>query len=105
MRGCDGICDTCDCHVFHQYTLKVSGGRRDALAEHLAASDIPFGIYYPVPLHRQKAYADDRYRESDFKVTNQLCQEVISLPMHTELDEEQLEYITRTVLSFMDGQA
>lgn len=105
MRGCDGICDSCDCHVFHQYTLKVGSGRRDALAEHLAGSDIPFGIYYPVPLHRQKAYADDRYVESDFLVTNQLCQEVISLPMHTELDEEQLDYITRTVLDFMDRQA
>lgn len=104
MRGCDGICDSCDCHVFHQYTLKVGSGRRDALAEHLAGSDIPFGIYYPVPLHRQKAYEDDRYVESDFLVTNQLCQEVISLPMHTELDEEQLDYITRTVLDFMDRQ-
>jgi dTDP-4-amino-4,6-dideoxygalactose transaminase len=102
MRGCDGICDTCDCHVFHQYTLKVGEGKRDALAEHLAASDIPYGIYYPVPLHKQKAYTDDRYRESDFQVTNQLCREVISLPMHTELDEEQLDYISRTVLSFMD---
>lgn len=102
MRGCEGICPTCDCHVFHQYTLKVGGGRRDALAEHLSASDIPFGIYYPVPLHRQKAYADDRYREADFTVTNQLCGEVISLPMHTELDEEQLACITRTILDFMD---
>jgi dTDP-4-amino-4,6-dideoxygalactose transaminase len=102
MRGCEGICDTCDCHVFHQYTLKVGGGRRDALAEHLAAADIPFGIYYPVPLHRQKAYADSRYNESDFEVTNQLCQEVISLPMHTELDQEQLDYITKTILDFMD---
>lgn len=102
MRGCEGICDTCDCHVFHQYTLKVAGGRRDALAEHLSASDIPFGIYYPVPLHRQKAYADARYREADFTVTNQLCKEVISLPMHTELDQEQLDYITRTILDFMN---
>ncbi|MEJ2585635.1 MAG: DegT/DnrJ/EryC1/StrS family aminotransferase, partial [Robiginitalea sp.] len=104
MRGCTGICDTCDCHVFHQYTLKVGGGKRDALAEHLAAAGVPFGIYYPVPLHRQKAYADSRYDEAGFKVTNQLCQEVISLPMHTELDEEQLNYITQAVLNFMDGK-
>jgi len=102
MRGCEGICDTCDCHVFHQYTLKVGGGKRDGLADHLAASQIPFGIYYPVPLHRQKAYADERYREADFTVTNQLCEEVISLPMHTELDPEQLAYITKTILEFMD---
>lgn len=101
-RGCEGICDTCDCHVFHQYTLKVAGGRRDALADHLAASGIPFGIYYPIPLHLQKAYLDPRYRDSDFPVTNQLCQEVISLPMHSELDEEQLDFITKTVLGFMD---
>ena len=102
VRSCEGICDTCDCHVFHQYTLKVGGGRRDALAAHLSDAGIPFGIYYPVPLHRQKAYADERYRESDFEVTNRLCEEVISLPMHTDLDEEQLAYITGTILAFMD---
>lgn len=102
MRGCEGICDTCDCHVFHQYTLKVAGGKRDGLADHLAASQIPFGIYYPVPLHRQKAYADERYREADFRVTNQLCEQVISLPMHTELDQEQLAYITKAILDFMN---
>jgi dTDP-4-amino-4,6-dideoxygalactose transaminase len=102
MRGCEGICDTCDCHVFHQYTLKVGGGKRDGLADHLAASEIPYGIYYPVPLHRQKAYADERYRETDFRVTNQLCEEVISLPMHTELDQEQLAYITKTIMDFMN---
>lgn len=102
MRGCEGICPACDCHVFHQYTLKVAGGRRDALAGHLAAAGIPFGIYYPIPLHLQKAYADPRYREADFGVTNQLCKEVISLPMHTELDEEQLDYITGAILQFMD---
>ena len=102
MRGCEGICESCDCHVFHQYTLKVGGGKRDALGDHLASMGIPFGIYYPVPLHRQKAYTDERYREEDFPVTNQLCREVISLPMHTELDEEQLNYITRAILEFMD---
>jgi len=102
MRGCEGICDTCDCHVFHQYTLKVGGGKRDGLADHLAASGIPFGIYYPIPLHRQKAYLDSRYAEDDFPVTNALCKEVISLPMHTELDEEQLRFITGAVLEFMN---
>lgn len=102
VRSCEGICDTCDCHVFHQYTLKVGGGKRDALAAHLSDSGIPYGIYYPVPLHRQKAYADERYREADFEVTNRLCEEVISLPMHTELDQEQLAYITGTILAFMD---
>ncbi len=102
VRDCEGICDTCDCHVFHQYTLRILGGHRDALAKHLADKGIPFGIYYPVPLHRQKAYADPRYLESDFPVTNQLSEEVISLPMHTELDKEQLDYICETVLSFLN---
>lgn len=101
-RGCEGICDTCDCHVFHQYTLKVGGGKRDGLADHLAERGIPFGIYYPIPLHRQKAYLDSRYTENDFPVTNALCKEVISLPMHTELDEEQLQFITAAVLDFMN---
>jgi len=102
MRGCEGICDTCDCHVFHQYTLKVGGGKRDGLADHLAAIGVPFGIYYPIPLHRQKAYLDSRYAEDDFPVTNALCKEVISLPMHTELDKEQLQFITAAVLDYMN---
>ncbi|WP_420592534.1 DegT/DnrJ/EryC1/StrS family aminotransferase [Robiginitalea biformata] len=102
VRSCEGICDTCDCHVFHQYTLRIGGGKRDALAKRLTEAGIPHGIYYPVPLHRQKAYADARYKESDFAVTNQLSEEVISLPMHTELDEEQLAYICRTVLEFIE---
>ena len=98
--SCEAICDTCDCHVFHQYTLKIKHGKRDALATHLSEKGIPFGIYYPIPLHSQKAYADERYREEDFPVTNQLVKEVISLPMHTELDDEQIEYISKTVLDF-----
>lgn len=104
VRPCQGICDTCDCHVFHQYTLRVGDGRRDALAARLAEAGIPFGIYYPVPLHRQKAYTDMRYREDDFPVTNRLAEEVISLPMHTELDSEQLEYICRTVLASLERE-
>jgi UDP-2-acetamido-2-deoxy-ribo-hexuluronate aminotransferase len=102
MRGCEGICDTCDCHVFHQYTLKVNEGKRDGLADHLAQMGIPFGIYYPIPLHLQKAYADQRYREEDFPVTNELCRQVISLPMHTELDEEQQSFIAEAILEFLD---
>lgn len=102
-NSCEGICDNCDCHVFHQYTLKVKGIDRDALVKHLNESGIPCGVYYPIPLHRQKAYADERYNEDDFKVTNQLVTEVISLPMHTELDDEQIEYITSTVIKFVNG--
>jgi dTDP-4-amino-4,6-dideoxygalactose transaminase len=98
---CDGICDTCDCHVFHQYTLNLKGVDRDALVAHLQSKNIPCGVYYPIPLHKQKAYTDDRYNEADFPVTNQLIKSVISLPMHTELDVEQIDFITTTVLNFI----
>ena len=96
------ICDVCDCHVFHQYTLRLKNIDRDALVKHLNSKDIPCGVYYPIPLHKQKAYADERYDEADFPVTNQLVKEVISLPMHTELDDEQIDFITKTVLEFVD---
>jgi UDP-2-acetamido-2-deoxy-ribo-hexuluronate aminotransferase len=88
-------------HVFHQYTLQLSGADRNALKEHLASKDIPMMIYYPVPLHLQKAYLDPRYKAGDFPVTEQLCTSVFSLPMHTELDEETLQYIVDRVLEFV----
>ncbi len=91
-----------DTHVFHQYTLKITNGKRDELAKHLQEKNIPFGIYYPIPLHLQKAYADERYKEADFTVTNNLVKEVISLPMHTELDDEQINYIAGTITDFMN---
>lgn len=81
-------------HVFHQYTVKAQ--RRDDLKKHLEANKIPSMIYYPVPLHHQKAY----YQNASFPVTEQLSKEVLSLPMHTEMTEEQLDYICRTVKSF-----
>lgn len=93
--------DTADAHVFHQYTLRITHGKRDALARHFSDMGIPYGIYYPIPLHRQKAYADARFRDEDFPVTNRLVQEVISLPMHTELDDEQITYITDTIKDFL----
>ncbi|WP_026754022.1 DegT/DnrJ/EryC1/StrS aminotransferase family protein [Sediminibacter sp. Hel_I_10] len=100
---CSGICDTCDCHVFHQYTLRILNGTRDGLVKHLNENGIPCGVYYPIPLHLQKAYKDSRYNEADFPVTNQLAKEVISLPMHTELDDDQIEFITTTVISFVNA--
>ncbi len=102
INHCEGICDACDCHVFHQYTLRITNGKRDALAQHMVEKGIPHGIYYPIPLHKQKAYADERYNEADFPVTNQLVQEVISLPMHTELDDEQIAYISDSVVQFVN---
>ncbi len=84
-------------HVFHQYTLKTNGIDRFKLQEYLMSKDIPAMIYYPVALHMQKAYIDSRYKNGDFPVTEDLCNRVISLPMHTELEDRQLEYITFTV--------
>jgi UDP-2-acetamido-2-deoxy-ribo-hexuluronate aminotransferase len=89
-------------HVFHQYTLVTSGFDRNELQKFLGDRDIPAMIYYPVPLHMQKAYLDPRYKEGDFPVTEKLCQTVISLPMHTELDEEQLHHITSSILEFVN---
>ncbi|MDT0605742.1 DegT/DnrJ/EryC1/StrS family aminotransferase [Croceitalea rosinachiae] len=102
VNGCDGICDTCDCHVFHQYTLRVLSEKRDKLVQHLNDNGVPCGVYYPIPLHNQKAYLDSRYNEADFKLTNQLVKEVISLPMHTELDDEQIDFITKLVIDFLN---
>jgi dTDP-4-amino-4,6-dideoxygalactose transaminase len=96
------VCDSCDCHVFHQYTLVIKNANRDELVKHLQANDIPCGVYYPIPLHSQKAYKDDRYNEADFPVTNQLVKECISLPMHTELDDEQIKFITSAIIEFVN---
>lgn len=87
-------------HTYHQYTLRVLNGKRDALREFLAEAGIPAMIYYPIPLHRQKAYLDPRYKDSDFPGAETLAAEVLSLPMHTELDEEQLAYICETIHKF-----
>jgi UDP-2-acetamido-2-deoxy-ribo-hexuluronate aminotransferase len=87
-------------HVFHQYTLITDEIDRFALQEFLAKKNIPAMVYYPVPLHMQKAYLDPRYKEGDFPITEMLCQKVISLPMHTELTDEQLNYITQAVKEF-----
>lgn len=92
-------------HVYHQYTLRLQAPEgqdvatyRDNIREELQRRGIPAMVYYPVPLHMQKAYADPRYREGDFPAAEKLASCVLSLPMHTCLDEEQLEYITRNVL-------
>ena len=86
-------------HVFHQYTLRLIDVDRDALRTALAEAEIPAMIYYPVPLHMQKAYKDERYQEGDFPIAERLAACVLSLPMHTELDEEQLAYIIEHVLT------
>ena len=88
-------------HVFHQYTLKLNNVNRVELIKHLADKGIPAMVYYPVPLHLQKAYQDSRYKAGDFPVAEQLSECVMSLPMHTELTEKQLKYITTSVLEFV----
>jgi dTDP-4-amino-4,6-dideoxygalactose transaminase len=87
-------------HVFHQYTLRVTNGQRDALADHLTAQKIPNMIYYPVPGHRQKMFASFQTQAIDLPITDLLTQQVISLPIHTELDQEQLQCIANGVLEF-----
>lgn len=90
-------------HVFHQYTLVTSGIDRNKLQEFLQTKDVPAMIYYPVPMHMQKAYIDPRYQEGDFPVTEMISKSVISLPMHSELDEEQLKHITSSILEFVNN--
>ncbi|MBX9853395.1 MAG: DegT/DnrJ/EryC1/StrS family aminotransferase [Cytophagaceae bacterium] len=87
-------------HVFHQYTLKIKDGKRDALKAHLEAKGIPTMVYYPVPIHLQKAFGSLGYKKGDFPVSEKHCESVISLPMHTELTKEELNYIIDNILNF-----
>ncbi len=89
-------------HVFHQYTLVLNDVDRNELKEFLASKGIPAMVYYPLPLHHQKAYHDSRFKDEDFTITLNLCKNVISLPMHTELDEMTLEFICKNVLEFVN---
>lgn len=88
-------------HVFHQYTLRITNGKRNELQQFLTEKEVPAMIYYPVALRKQKAYFQES-NDADFVNTDKLLEEVISLPMHTELDEEQLKYISDAVLEFMN---
>jgi dTDP-4-amino-4,6-dideoxygalactose transaminase len=89
-------------HVFHQYTLILDGADRDKLNEHLASKKIPSMIYYPVPAHRQNMFASFQSGLQKLEVTDWITDRVISLPMHTELDEEQLSFISTRVLEFLN---
>lgn len=88
-------------HVFHQYTIKIAEGRekRDAFKKYLEEKGIPTMIYYPIPSHQQKAYLGYGYKLGDFPISEQLNGEVISLPIHSELTQEQIEYIVRYIKS------
>jgi UDP-2-acetamido-2-deoxy-ribo-hexuluronate aminotransferase len=87
-------------HVYHQYTLRIADGQRDAFKTHLDKNDIPTMIYYPVPLHLQKAYRQDGFGEGSFPVTEKLSRTVISLPIHTEMGEDQMAYVCNVIKSF-----
>ncbi|MGB8491909.1 MAG: DegT/DnrJ/EryC1/StrS family aminotransferase [Bacteroidales bacterium] len=89
-------------HIYHQYTIRVRDRKRDALKKHLSEHGIPSMIYDPAPLHSQAAYSYLGLNDTGFPVTCSLCGEVLSLPMHTEMDEEQLRYITGNVLEFFE---
>jgi dTDP-4-amino-4,6-dideoxygalactose transaminase len=90
-------------HIFHQYTIRVKNGRRDELKKHLESLKIPSMVYYPGPLHLQEAYRTLGYGEDDFPVTTELCREVLSLPMHPDMEQDQLEYITTGIIKFFDN--
>lgn len=89
-----------DSHAWHQYTIRVPHSRRDQLVKHLNTNNVPCGIYYPVPLHRQKAYRSREMTDDQYPITCQLSKEVLSLPMHTELDDKQLEFIVSLINDF-----
>ena len=88
-------------HVFHQYTVRIEASRRDALKQYLQEKGIPTIIYYPIPLHLQKAYCKKEFEAGSFEVTERLSRTVLSLPVHTEMDEEQLSYICDSIQRFV----
>lgn len=89
-------------HVFHQYTLKVHHGQREALQKHLEAHGVPTMIYYPIAAHQQQMFAGFDLQDLSLPVSEQLCKEVLSLPMHTEMDDAQQQYIIDCVLTFFN---
>lgn len=90
-------------HVFHQYTLQLEGIDRDALSAHLASKEIPSMIYYPVPAHRQKMFSAFGSASTELPVTDYLTSCVLSLPIHTEMQEEQLAYISSTIVEYINS--
>jgi UDP-2-acetamido-2-deoxy-ribo-hexuluronate aminotransferase len=106
FAGCNALIiperATYSSHIFHQYTLKVTNGKRDELKKFLESNNIPSMVYYPGPLHIQEAYRYLGYNESDFPVTTNLCKQVLSLPMHPDMEQDQIDYIILKVLEFFD---
>lgn len=86
-------------HTYHQFTIKMDANRRDNIRKYLSDKQIPTAVYYPIPAHLQAAYQYLNYRKGDFPVSEQLCKEVLSLPIHTEMTTEQLQFITETIVN------
>jgi dTDP-4-amino-4,6-dideoxygalactose transaminase len=89
-------------HVYNQFTIRVKNGRRDELQTYLKEKKIPTLVYYPVPMHQQAAFRNIVRVGGDLSVSEELCHSVLSLPMHTELDDEQLEYIVEQIKLFFN---
>ena len=107
LDGINGVetpkINTCSSHVFHQYTLKLSPDiNRDELQKYLSEKEIPSMVYYPVPLHHQKAYLNEDVSDQDYPVTMDLINSVISLPMHTELTFEQQDFIIESIIEYLN---
>ncbi len=90
-------------HVFHQYTMKVMNGKRDALKSYLQECGIPSMVYYPIPLHFQKAYQSERFPIGSLPVSEKLCEEVLSLPIHTEMTTEMQDFIIDSIKKFFNN--
>jgi dTDP-4-amino-4,6-dideoxygalactose transaminase len=108
LKGIDGLIipyrHSNSSHVFHQYTLKISGGKRDALKNHLDQVGIPAMIYYPVSLNEQEAYKSIGRVVGNLNITRNLCNSVLSIPMHTELSDDQINYITNSIINFFRNE-
>jgi dTDP-4-amino-4,6-dideoxygalactose transaminase len=106
LAGCESLIlperSSFSTHIFHQYTVRVKDGRREGLKKFLESGKIPSMVYYPGPLHIQDAYRYLGYSEGDFPVTNQLCREVLSLPMHPDMEQDQLDHIVLNILKFFE---
>lgn len=108
LNGIDGLVipyrQSNSSHVFHQYTLKISGGKRDDLKNHLDQAGIPAMIYYPVSLNEQEAYKSIGRVVGNLNITRNLCNSVLSIPMHTELSDDQINYITNSIINFFRNE-
>lgn len=106
FRSCAGIKiparAACSTHIFHQYTLQVADGKRDALQQFLKDKEVPSMVYYPMPLHKQEAFRNTGRQNGPLKVATRLPMDVLSLPIHTEMTEPEIQYIIQQVLAFFE---